>query len=1114
MSKLSITYDLMQHFKVMKNINAEKQMHAACDHNRKAFLSITTNGTLRMTSDENLQSTSNNPTSGWMQKDLSSSICAQVGEHAIVTSFSIGESRINDNYILCAVVSSGTESHIFYSLSKCISNPQWKKVSMPPELEKVSINNIQINGHDDDLYIIIYAMLKNNRLQRYFLRSIDGNFSDWSFLPLAIDFDTIASTVMGAPEDEVQGSYTLGKMREESQILFTPSYNVYSPGTAPTVARFTMPEAATPEQLAAFAVPEEAGATDLFACGNGVLSVYAYTDQADKAEPIILSQSEYFDATKQLFAYESKNRVYVWLLNKSKELCYLYADLEHRYDPNSWSVVMVLRDGLDYVHLFKEDNCNAFYGYTSEGTGILGYEDADNGLWSYMNVFTDVETGETVPIRTFITNINTPTTNETITIVAKANGLFEINGRLYSLNKNNSIRVRSDVQRNINIVQLTELFYAIELEVTYKGIATVIKPDDKTTTKLLSLDSPSELRAVKILTPSDPTPQTLIPMDTPDTSVDATAKIIQSLSAQHKILTGASNDILRSHQEVHLRYSGGQLNIIDDTDHDILLSDLNNTELDKYSSEDVFSYLRSQCNSFDMLAAQNGWFDILVKVVDDVCRFVVKTVQKTISFAIDCVAKVVSTAKEILTILVTDPKKILDFMKYMFDFDDIRRTKQYMSMIVNSKLSQCHDFMNRAEQMMNTAFEGLEKNIATWGGLDTSKLPNDTLDHMQSKHSNEYSNGNVYTNYLTNLVTANATHMDSALSTSLATSIQSNGPLDGLLEQLRKFAKLEGDTIKTMVIEIEHLFTSIKVDAQFDLAGIFKKILAIMGKELISAVKGVANLILDICKCLVDSVIKIINKTIYIPCVSEFLKMVGISSFSLLDIILFIPSFVGTIIFKLLHHHAPITDFDLKKLTNQLDNSNMLLQDLEYDKNLTVNITDLITGLLLFVEAGVASIRPAFKIVVATIAFTATLLQTNFLPKSEKTLDILIWYFGGIQLFFSFISVHFSSVNDILIEKVFAIISTVFHAICLLINVALFVYDISIKAIYTIVDSIKSIIDDLVTALDIETLKPDAALVLRLIRAIVGGNASMLLIVSAVLESDALETSNLTPILT
>lgn len=1113
MPELKITHDLMQHFKVMKTASKEKHMQAVCDQNGKAFLSIGDDGKLRITSDENMHIAKNTnleaapensgSASGWLQKDLSKEILAQTGENSVIKAFSIGENQMDGRYVLCAVAGSGKQDAVFYSLSESASSPQWIKIDLPKEIAQLSISDIQINGCEDDLYILLYVKQGNDRLQRYFLRSSEGNFDQWSFLPLAADFDRIDSTVMGCPDGEVQGSYTLGKIKGEFQILFTPSYNVYSPGTAPAVSRFVMPQtgdarsSGIPDRLAAFTVPDTESATDLFACGNGALSVYACTDQEDHSKPVVLSLSEHFTAVEQLFTFTSKGRAYVWLLNASKELCYLYADVDKRYDPAAWSVVLVLRDGLDYVHMFQEDDRNAFYGYTSEGTGILGYEDRDNGLWSYQSVFTSVDTGGAVPIRAFVTHIKTPGPNDVITIKANGSGLFEINQRIYALHQGDKIRVKSSPVGTVNIVQLTELFYAIGFDVTSGSACSSVDPGKGTADKLLSLDSAQKLRNAKIAVAGEPNGQPLIPESTSDEDVNAAAAVIASLSAQNKRLNGA-NDVPPSDQGVRLRCYGNSLRIMSAPENETsdLMAYLD--DMSEYGSEDVFAYLRSQFSPHSALMSSNGWFDIIIQTVDNVCRFIVKTVKKVVYCVIDCVEKIVTSVKEILTILVTDPGKILDFLKYMFDFKDIQHTKQYMKTLVNAKIDQCSDFIDQAKSMMEESFLSLEKSIAEWGGLDTTKMPKDTPGNMQARYANAYSDGDVHSNYFSNLVADNAKHADTALQASMTAAFQSNSLLSDILDQLRKFAETEGGVIYRQVEEIEQVIRSLKADANLDLGDIFKKLFAIMAKGMVSSVKGIAVLIFDIVKCLIGTIKDIINKKIYIPCISEFLQMLGIERFSMLDVVLFVPSFACTIIYKLINGHAPITQADISQLTGQLGSSPIGLQNLESESNSSVDIKELLTGLVLFFESLVALGGAATELVCAIMGLIVAVLEMPPLPEDPADdLEFVAFYFAILGVYVAFISVYLSSEKELIVKQIFAVVLVVFFLIMFIFNVVLCIKDFAVKMLSPVLDSLKVIIDNIIAATDMDKTKPDAALILRTVRIIIGAAAGFTLIIGA-----------------
>lgn len=1120
MPELAITYDLMQHYKVLKTVSKQRYMQALCDENGKAFLAIGDDGKLRVTSDDamhvadsaNLAGQGGSP-SGWQQTELSKDICEQVGENAVVKTFSVGENRLDGKHVLCAVVSGGRRDAVFYSLSKSLTSPRWQRVQLPEEIAPLPIDAMQVNSYGDDVYILLYAKQPGDRLQRYFLRSVDGDFSEWSFEPLAVDFDRIDSSVMGCPQDEVQGSYTLGSIKSKCQLLFTPSYDDFTPGSAPPVARLALPQAGNPERLAALAAPDSGGATDVFACGGGLLSVYAYTAQQDGATPVTLCESEHFTGVLQLFAFESKARAYVWLLGDSGELCYLYADIRRRYDPAAWSVVMVLRDGLDYVHLFEQGGHNAFYAYTSEGRGILGYEDATSGFWRYEDVFTAVDIGEPVPMRVFVTQIKTAKPGATVFLKAGGSGLFEIGARIYALEQDAGIHIKSNAMGVIRIVQLTELFSAIPFEITHGTATTFVDPSKDTGDKLFSLDRPEKLRDAKIQVAGECEVQPLLPENASAEEIAAAAEAIASLSTQQKRLNGANIAPLAD-SAVRLRCSGNGLRIIRTPVDDMaLLADLSD-DAGEYGCEDVFGWLRSQRSPRGTLAASNGWFDIIIKTVGKVCRFIVQTVKKTIYFIIDTVEKVVASVKEILTILVTDPGKILDFLKYMFSFADIARTQRYMKTLVNAQLAQCGALIDQIQGMMDKAFLGLESDIAKWAGLDASAIPKEAPADMQAIYASAYSDGDVHANYFSGLVADNAGHANGALQADMTVSLQANGLSGDILEQLGKFAAAEGDAMRTVATEIEQVIHSLQADTQLDLADIFKKLLAILAKGVLASVRGVADLIFDIVKCLLNTVIDVLNHLIYIPCISEFLQMLGIDRFSLLDVLLFVPSFAGTIVFKLLNGRAPVTDADIAQLTVELESSSCALQGLQLacESNAGVDFKELFTGLILFFEAFVALGGAATALLAAIIGLVVAVLEMPSLPAGDAdNLELVAFYFAFLGIYVAFISVYFATVSDSLVQRVFAGILILFFLVTFVLNTVLLINDFAVKALSPVLDTLKAIIDNIITATEMDAAKPDAALVLRAVRTLAGAAGGLTLLTGAISVSENAE--NPAPIL-
>lgn len=897
-TQLKFSSDLMQNYKALRPASVEKDMQAVFYNGRKAFLSISDDGRLYVTAEQECS------TAGWERTDISSKLLENRSGEAKVTSFSVNTERDSAKPILAAALTDKDGQYIFLSVNGSVAEPSWMQLTLPEEMKKQSFYDISVSSYLGKVTIIAYYKKKDGTIERYSFASKDGHQTEWIYTPLPTDFTEITGTVIGRPSySRVDGAYTLGMSGSTNQLIFTPAYNYYNPDLDPASSRLTLPQKV--DAISVLLSTSADNVTDIFACGDGSLYVFTADNQDDGAVPVKLVQSPLLYDVRQLFSFESKGRVYLWVLNGSKKLCYLFADKKGIADPESWSIVAELKDGLDYVYPFRENDTNAMYGYTKSGEAILGYESEETGLWSYVTVFVAKNSGKASLINSYVTLIKTPGPEQEVTIDAEDRCVVDINGGIYSF-KGNTVTVKSTASCDIRIMELSESVYATKFSVwTDDGkLSEPYDPAQGVNDKLFALNDGGKLFNAVITSQKGET-EYLVPRDTDPHAVDAVAASIGTLSEARKDVSGVKRSADDIPQGIHLQFRDGKLTHTHFS-HDGNASLPFNVEAlrssrEIYSSEDTFGYLRSLCG--EPAAMANGVFDVIIDFFDDAWNFIVQTAEKVVSFVVDCAEKVAACAVEIFNIIKVGIEKVIQFLKFVFDIDDIILVKDVIKKIMNvSKEDMKKDLLNVKEQVQK-AFEEIDRMILEWGDIsDIGDIGTETMQKIEDSSQAEPYMNDVHANYLTNTLSENheTVSLGLAIPCPHEVAVKMSGDIDDLLEIIAGLYEKEKETAQKLIDRVRNTFFDEAAIEDMDLLTIMKKLLALIGSAAVECAEPIAEALIDLTVCVLDYICECLNQDIYIPCVSELLELCGIGSFSVMDVICFVPAFMGSIIYKLI----------------------------------------------------------------------------------------------------------------------------------------------------------------------------------------------------------------------
>lgn len=975
---LDISSDLMENYKRFRVASTGKKMQAVCREGFRGFLSIGDDGILYLSYEKNAS------TSGWRQIKLCESLRRKLTGTVEVNTFSAAVDRkTNKDYILAALKVNGKD-RLFLSVNGDIADPDWTEVPLTEEMgSKLSVYRVAVSCYNDKVYLIVDFKMANQNTERYFICSNGAAFDKWDYFPLPADFSEITDSVPGRAGGEyVDGVYTIGSLLEKRQLLYTPSYNYFDPSILPTSTRLLLPrEVDSISTLAA----EDNKYTHLFACGEGCLFLYPYNRQEDMSEPVLIAESKLFSSVKQIFSYASNGRVYVWILNENKELLYLYGNSEYLDQQDKWSDVFLMRKDIDYVYPFKQGldkGDNALFAYTSGGEGMLGEESEITGLWHFTAVYLDSDVESPVAMNTYTTLIRVmdenrnPLAGQPLVIETKERCQVYINGGVYCF-KGHAMTVDSNESGEVKIIQMASSAQAIQFDVQVENNEKqAVNPSKEVTSKLFELNSADKLKNAQIRSQTGDVSQ-LVPADVRSSDLEAVAQTIASLDKvgtqvageqwrYRGILEAPYSDFTGIHihfgqeETVCREFRQMSSNVGEKMPYNPILTEneLNAIRSTNYSAGDVLGFLRSIWDDI---------FDVVIGFIDNAWRFIVKIGEKVVSFIISCAEEVVACAVEIFQFIKVTVEKIIDFLKFIFDMDDVIRSRDVLKKLFLVSMNDMKKELVDCRKSLDDVIDKFIRYIDAWGEIgDIGEIGSQDVNHI--KNETPYSQAkDVRSGHLQDMLVENQNMSIQALCKSkvqIPDEVQSN--INGLIQFLEEQAEADKEVIEHLKERIQAAFMTESGITGMDVQIILKKLAAIIANTSLEIIKVIIDTVFELVSILIDMLLEALTKELYIPCVSEFLELCGIKDFSLLDVVCLVPAFMGTVIYKLITQKQLIDDdsyqvvmniTSLSDLGQHTDNDYLCVNPPEHEK-LYFSIK-LLGGMAAFSESIITAINYA-----------------------------------------------------------------------------------------------------------------------------------------------------------
>ncbi|KAL7941006.1 gamma-glutamyltranspeptidase periplasmic precursor [Trichoderma barbatum] len=843
--KIDYSSELMQNYVQGEIVPPTDKFEALQTYDLKGhtlLFSIDSNGIFTVIKED-----SGKTSTGWEVTDLSSHTTKQYlrrrgGDEKIaprIRTFGVGQSPLDATIGLAMVVDSGGSDRLFLSLNNSGSVTSWiNYVNWSP----VPFDESSMLGKPIRIadYIIV------DDIVRY--------------------YDTYQS-VIGR------------KSGGGSQLMYQP-INIFGE-EPPSPSRFQLPGGTIASAIAAVRhtnIMEDRlyGTTDLYAVGNSKL----YRFPADEQQGLVTGKEALnhalFSGVKVLRGMTHAGVVTLWGKNPSNEVFYTSCLSDKVADPNSWSVPVPILNGVELMSAYvnRMDGGNTIF---TAGGGKLKMRPQKIQIASTpkQNLTTFKSYTTTIHLRD---DNDKPVPDTKLSLWADSHTAVYINGLYYVLGKK-AIDISTDEAGNITIIEVTADMHAAVLSVSIPRDTeiTIINPMGIAFYKLSELDNLKRLKDA----------------DYPANTV--AGGVIGSVQ-RRKLVDPSIGD---GNLDTVARSLGNlKEKLFFDNDGPLVVPAKGSDDAPEHfdfwmAAGDLFNWLKSGIKAV---------VNIVKDGVSEAWHFIAEIAGKVYKAVLNAVDAVIGAIEWVFEQIKTTIEEIIHFVEFLFDWDDIKRTKNVLHNVLKLTLKHQIDKIDAARIAFDEKVDEDAESLAKWGEItDLSSLGGvaekpavgSVADPSQSHKSGFLLFLNHFQSQLAKLEVKSV--MPQQISTETAELI------DILLNAISE----EGEVLSGVYRELQTLAS--KFD-KLSVGEVIKGLAAILAKSLLSSVRVVVDALFRVLASLADSAVNFLDAKIHIPIISDILNAIGIPDISFLDLLTCIAAVGYTVVYKAVNQKTPFPD--------------------------------------------------------------------------------------------------------------------------------------------------------------------------------------------------------------
>jgi hypothetical protein len=654
--------------------------------------------------------------------------------------------------------------------------------------------------------------------------------------------------------------------------------------------------------------------SDLYACAGGSLYYFASDNQKDHeasgATAFKLFDNEIFNKVRSLFAsVASDGIVTVWGVDANDNVFYTTCPANALQTSSSWSYPLPIMKGVDKVSPFvnRANSANTFFAHLAgDELKVVVKSPGKSGLWTVRDVHLEPVDRKTKKkaqsFSSYTTRVqvtgpdNQPAGGKLVSVKAPSSVTSVYINHLYYVVGSSPIQVKTDPLGSLTIVEAVSRLDGtqFDLSVVDDGANRKIDPmreSPSVNDKLRELKD-GGLNNDKWIYYQDPkkSRRRLIKQGANSADVAAGQRNIDNLWAAHDRLSGGRTAPVSAASTApssqYLAFVGQKTPVRVDA------GDLFSM-LDAKQAQHV---LTAQAQGVRLGSGGSLW-EAIVEFFEGVWKFVVKIGEAIFEFVFEVIEEVYAAFKYVLNLVVETIEDLIDFVKYLFDLDDIKRTKDVMKNLALLAFEEQLRGIKAFKHDVDVKIDEVVAAVDAWAGLEpdwAGLLGDEGKAAFDGKTAPLPATGAP--EWLLQHHFGNAEYA-SAMSSDNLPDPPSN-PLDVLLGAVQTEIGHLGDAFTQLQTLAKEAHTLSLVDVLKRLAGI----LAHLG---LKTAKATFDALLDIIYDFAKSALALLDRNIYIPVISDILELFGVPEFSLLDAICYVGAVPVTVVFKLLQSGAP-----------------------------------------------------------------------------------------------------------------------------------------------------------------------------------------------------------------
>lgn len=895
---------------------------------------------------------------GWQRVDLSSALLAanfSSDPKAVLRTFDVGQSAIDGTIGVAAAISSGGSDNLFLSLYNSNSNTSW---TASPGWTSIPFDAANPSGTRQTISIvgILFAETTNNHqyiivdvdrsptatikdIARYYVDPLKASGTFWTKhdAPVDIQDGNYQSCVGRTQNGIIDGIYTSGTAGASAQLVYLPVINIYGGGPA-LPSRLNLPAGVQASAIATSRIVDPSsnlyGSTDLYAVSGSILYRFAADNQKDGTIGTPLLNSTVFSGTSQLSTMTNNGVTTVWGKNSNDQVYYVSCPSSQLSVPGAWSAPVPILTGVELMspYINRTDGGNTIF--ASGGNQLQRLTQAtgtDAKIWTVDAItLVAAPVERSLSFNSYTTTIKVvddqkmPAAAIDVSISTASRTPVYINGLYYVLSTT-PVTVVTDATGTVTVIEPTQnTISGTVLSIICNGgtSPTTINPMNNAFQAMAALNTEDSLKGATIPTnivaggtqgPSSSSPLVAASTSSDDLSVVATGMsnlntAYQSVnSTQSKSTSPATSapespttpfmDLTRRSTSTSVTASAAialpsvSMPVVPHTLFlaSVPLSDIG-TDI-AIAAGDLFRWLQSGIDSV---------INIIKDAASDVWHFVATIAGTAYRAALDSIDAIVGAVEWVFNAIKTGVEDIIHFLEFLFDWDDIKLTKDVICNVTQQWMQSQVDGLTTAKASVDSGIASMGDKINQWAGINWPSSIGEVATQPASAGASNPTDGQTSGSQMLN------THYKNH-GTDL--TIVGDQPTPDLVQQaisdLLNALEQEGQVLSATITQLQNLATSF---TSLTIEQVLQKLVAILADTVLSSVQVVVDTIFNLLIDLASTAITLMETKIHIPIISDILSDIGIPEISFLDLLCWIPAVAYTVVYKIANNKAPFSD--------------------------------------------------------------------------------------------------------------------------------------------------------------------------------------------------------------